>query len=156
FAAEGIPQDLAYVALVESAFRPAALSHAAAKGQWQFIPETGRRFGLRQDWWVDERSDPEKATPAAAQYLNSPDDTFGDWHRALAGYNAGEGRVLKGLSRFGASDFWELIRKPSGLAEETRNYVPMIHAAILVAKAPEKYGLEVTPEPVVATDTVKV
>lgn len=155
-AAEGIPQDLAYVALVESAFKTNALSRAKAKGVWQFIPGTGRRFGLRQDWWVDERSDPEKATLAAAQYLRSLYELFGDWNLALAGYNAGEGRILRALSRYRVDTFWDLARKPRALRKETRNYVPMIHAAVVVAKAPETYGFAVVPEPPLTFDTVTV
>lgn len=153
FAAEGLPRDLAYVALVESAFRPTALSRAKARGVWQFMPATGRRFGLRQDWWVDERSDPYKATRAAARYLKQLYGMFGDWNLALAGYNAGEQKVVRAIGRQGTRDFWELRRTPA-LRRETRNYVPMIHAAILVAKAPEKYGLVVVPEPVPEFDFV--
>ena len=145
FAEEGVPQDLAYLALVESAFKTSALSRAKAKGVWQFMPETGRRFGLEQDWWVDERSNPEKSTRAAAQYLKRLYEMFGDWNLAMAAYNAGEGRVSRSLDRTGASDFWTLARGEV-LARETRNYVPMIHAAIVVAKAPDKYGFDVTPE----------
>lgn len=155
FAAQGIPQDLAYVALVESAFKTGALSRAKAKGVWQFIPSTGRRFGLQQDWWVDERSSPEKATRAAAQYLKWLHEQFQDWNLALAAYNAGEGRVARSIDRYGTEDFWELSAKQA-LVRETRNYVPMIHAAILVAKAPEKYGFEVTPEPLLTFDTLPV
>lgn len=153
FHSEGIPQDLAYVALVESAFKTGALSRAKAKGVWQFMPATGKRFGLKQDWWVDERSSPEKATRAAAQYLRSLYDLFEDWNLALAAYNAGEGRVGRSLDRHNVDDFWELART-RGLKRETKNYVPMIHAAIVVAKAPEKYGFEVTPEPLLTFDTV--
>lgn len=155
FAAEGIPQDLAYVGLVESAFRTAALSRARAKGVWQFIPSTGRRFGLVQDWWVDERSDPEKSTRAAAQYLKSLHGMFGDWNLALAAYNAGEGKVIRGINRRGLRDFWELARRRA-LPRETRNYVPMIHAAIVVAKAPDRYGFEITPEPVIPFEAMPV
>jgi membrane-bound lytic murein transglycosylase D len=158
FAAEGIPQDLAYAALVESAFRPAALSRAKARGVWQFIPATGRRYGLQQDWWVDERSDPEKATHAAAQYFKQLYALFGDWNLALAAYNAGEGKIQRLIARFGTRDFWELsTRRGRGtLRAETRNYVPMIHAAIVVAKAPEKYGFVPEPEPALAYDAVPV
>ena len=155
FKAEGIPQDLAYVALVESAFKTNALSRAKAKGLWQFIPQTGRRFGLNQDWWVDERSNPEKSTRAAAQYLKFLYEMFQDWNLALAAYNAGENRVARGLDRYNVNDYWQLSQA-YGLARETRNYVPMIHAAILVAKAPEKYGFEIDPEPVLRFDTVPV
>ncbi|HET8645904.1 MAG TPA: transglycosylase SLT domain-containing protein, partial [Vicinamibacteria bacterium] len=155
FASEGIPQDLAYVALVESAFKTGALSRAKAKGVWQFIPATGKRFGLQQDWWVDERSSPEKSTRAAAQYLKWLHEQFQDWNLAMAAYNAGEGRVARSIEQHGTEDFWELAERRA-LVRETRNYVPMIHAAILVAKAPEKYGFDITPEPLLTFDTVPV
>jgi membrane-bound lytic murein transglycosylase D len=155
FAAEGIPQDLAYVALVESAFKTSALSRAKARGVWQFIPATGKRFGLKQDWWVDERSSPEKSTRAAAQYLKQLYGQFRDWNLALAAYNTGEGRVARNLDRLGNVDFWGM-RERGRLARETKNYVPMIHAAIIVAKAPEKYGFSVAPEPLLTFDTVAV
>jgi membrane-bound lytic murein transglycosylase D len=155
FAAEGVPQDLAYLALVESAFSPRALSTAKAKGMWQFMPATGRRFGLEQDWWVDERSDPDKATRAAARYLRELYELFGDWNLALASYNAGEGRVSRAMERTGAGDFWTLSRV-SNLAQETRNYVPMIHAAIVVARAADRYGFDIAPEAPVTYDTVPV
>lgn len=155
FAAEGIPQDLAYTALVESAFKTSALSRAKARGVWQFISATGRRYGLQQDWWVDERSNPEKATRAAARYLKTLYEMFGDWNLALAGYNAGEGKVLHAINRYGTSDYWRL-RRTRGLRPETKNYVPMIHAAIVVAKAPEKYGFSVAPESPVEFETVPI
>lgn len=155
FAEEGIPKDLAYVALVESAFKPAALSRAKAKGVWQFISSTGKRYGLSQDWWVDERSDPEKATRAAARYLKELHQMFGDWNLALAGYNAGEKKVLRGVDRYGTTDFWKL-RTTRAFRRETKNYVPMIHAAIIVAKAPERYGFEVEPETTPEFETVPI
>src|SRR5216683_2948777 len=113
FASEGVPRDLAYVALVESAFKTSALSRAKAKGMWQFIADTGKRYGLAQDWWVDERSNPEKATRAAAKYLKELHDMFGDWNLALAGYNWGEGRVNRWVERTGAQDFWSLADQAS-------------------------------------------
>src|SRR5262249_11720182 len=155
FASEGVPQDLAYVPIVESAFKTGALSRAKAKGMWQFIADTGRRYGLAQDWWVDERSNPEKATRAAARYLKELHEQFGDWNLALAGYNWGEGRVSRWMDQTGAQDFWSLSER-ANMPQETRNYVPMIHAAIVVAKAPEKYGFDVTLEPVMAYETVPV
>jgi membrane-bound lytic murein transglycosylase D len=145
FKEEGIPQDLAYVALVESAFKPTALSRARARGVWQFVSSTGRRFGLQQDWWVDERGDPEKATRAAARYLKELHELFGDWNLALAGYNAGEAKVMRGMRRYKVKDFWAL-RRTRGLRRETKNYVPLVHAAILLAKAPQRYGFTVSPE----------
>ena len=145
FAEEGIPQDLAYVALVESAFKTTAYSRAKAKGVWQFISATGKRYGLEVDWWVDERSDPEKATRAAARYLKELYGLFGDWNLALAGYNAGEGKVLRAMRRYRTDDFWKL-RQTRGLRRETKNYVPLIHAAVVLAKAPERYGFTLTPD----------
>jgi membrane-bound lytic murein transglycosylase D len=145
FAEEGIPRDLAYVALVESAFKTNAYSRAKAKGVWQFVSATGKRYGLEVDWWVDERGDPEKATRAAARYLKELYSLFGDWNLALAGYNAGEGKVLRAMKRYKTDDFWEL-RKTRGLRPETKNYVPLIQAAVVIAKAPEQYGFTITPE----------
>ena len=155
FAEEGIPRDLAYVALVESAFKTGALSRARARGVWQFIPSTGKLYGLQQDWWVDERSDPEKATRAAARYLKTLHEMFGDWNLALAAYNAGEGVVQRAMTRYRTRDFWQLF-KTRGLRRETKNYVPLIHAAIVAAKAPEKYGFEIVPEAPLAFETVAV
>jgi len=155
FAEEGIPQDLAYVALVESAFKTSAYSRAKAKGVWQFISATGKRYGLDVDWWVDERSDPDKATRAAARYLKELYSLFGDWNLALAGYNAGEGKVLRAMKRYRTDDFWKL-RETRGIRRETKNYVPLIHAAIVLAKAPERYGFTVTPEERAAFERVAI
>lgn len=155
FEAEGLPPELAYVALVESEFRAGAVSGAKAKGFWQFMPATGRRFGLAQDSWVDERSDTEKATRAAAHYLRHLHDVFEDWNLALAAYNAGEGTVRRAIRRHGTNDFWELARARA-LPRETRDYVPRIQAAILVAKAPQRYGFEIDPDAPRSVDTVEV
>lgn len=155
FQEEGIPQDLAYTALVESAFKNTALSRAKARGMWQFIPATGRRFGLQQDWWVDERGDFEKATHAAARYLKELHGIFGDWNLALAAYNAGEAKIVRGIERYQVYDFWSLART-NGIRRETKNYVPMIHAAIVVAKSPERYGFSVEADPELAFETVTV
>jgi membrane-bound lytic murein transglycosylase D len=139
--AEGLPLDLAYVPLVESAFNPNALSRARAKGVWQFMKGTALENGLKSDWFIDERSDPEKATLAAANYLKTLADLFGgDWHLALASYNGGPGRVQQALKRAGGSDFWQLSAKPRLLPQETRDYVPMILAAIVIARNPGQYG----------------
>jgi membrane-bound lytic murein transglycosylase D len=155
FASEGLPRDLAYLAMVESAFRPVAYSRAKAKGVWQFVSSTGRRYGLQQDWWVDERSDTEKATRAAARYLKELYAMFGDWNLAMAAYNAGEGVVQRGIDRYKTTDYWKL-RKTRALRRETRNYVPLILAAVVVAKAPEKYGIEVQPEEAAPFERVPV
>lgn len=148
FRAEGLPLDLAYVPLIESAFKPNALSRAKAKGVWQFMRGTGIENGLLHDWYVDERSDPEKATQAAAKYLKTLSTTFdGDWHLALASYNGGPYRVQRAIKRTGASDFWALSAKSRTLPRETREYVPMILAAMVIARNPAQYGFE----PAVAT-----
>jgi membrane-bound lytic murein transglycosylase D len=154
-AAAGIPQDLAYVPIVESAFNPTALSRAKAKGLWQFIPSTGKQYGLRQDFFVDERSNMEKATVAAAQYLKFLYALFGDWNLALAGYNAGEGNVKKAIRRAQTNDFWALAKTRSFRAE-TKNYVPLIHAAIVIAKSPGSYGIDLTPTESTVSATVRI
>jgi membrane-bound lytic murein transglycosylase D len=140
FEAEGLPLDLAYVPLIESAFKPNALSRARARGMWQFMLATGIENGLKEDWYIDERSDPEKATLAAAKYLRTLVGTFkGDWHLALASYNGGPGRVQRALRRSGKRDFWSLAGTRS-LPRETREYVPMILAGIVIARNPALYG----------------
>lgn len=155
FRAEGLPLDLAYIPLVESAFKPNALSRANAKGVWQFMRGTGVENGLRQDWYIDERSDPEKATIAAAKYLSTLAKMFdGDWHLALASYNGGPNRVQRALKTSRASDFWSLAANPRALPRETRDYVPMILAAIVIARNPAQYGFEFQAEPSIAYDTV--
>jgi membrane-bound lytic murein transglycosylase D len=147
FRAEGLPLDLAYVPLVESAFNPNALSKAKAKGVWQFMRGTGMENGLRSDWYIDERSDPEKATLAAAKYLTTLGNLFnGDWHLALASYNGGPGRVQKAMRATKLDDFWQLADKPNALPRETREYVPMILAAIVIARNPAQYGFDFEPE----------
>ncbi len=151
----GIPQDLAYVPIVESAFNPSALSRAKARGLWQFIPSTGKQYGLKQDFFIDERSSVEKATVAAAQYLKNLYAMFGDWNLALAGYNAGEGNVQRAIRKAQTNDFWALAKTRSFRAE-TKNYVPLIHAAIVIAKSPESYGIDIAPEALGEAETVRV
>jgi peptidoglycan lytic transglycosylase D len=148
FRAEGLPLDLAYVPLVESAFKPDALSRAKAKGMWQFMRGTALENGLKHDWYIDERAEPEKATRAAAKYLKTLYSTFGDWHLALASYNGGPGRVQTAIKRSGGvRDFWKLSASRRYLPRETRDYVPLILAAVIVARNPAQYGMEVAPEP---------
>jgi membrane-bound lytic murein transglycosylase D len=156
FKEEGVPQDIAWLGQVESAWSPVARSWAAAVGLWQFIPGTGARYGLRQDFYVDERSSFEKATRASARYLKWLSQRYyGNWELAMAAYNSGEGRVDSAIARSGYADFWEIYSRGL-IPAETRNYVPNILATIIIAKNPEKYGFSVKPEPPLAYDYVKV
>ena len=155
FRAEGLPLDLAYIPLIESAFKPNALSRAKARGVWQFMLGTARENGLRHDWYVDERSDPGKATLAAAKYLKTLHGMFdGDWYLALASYNGGPGRVQRAMKRSGRTDFWSLTKGSRYLPRETREYVPMILAAIVIARNPAQYGFEVPPAAPPAVESV--
>ena len=135
----GLPEDLVYMALIESGFNPYAYSRSKASGPWQFIYLTGKRYGLRSNWWIDERRDPEKSTIAAAKYLKDLYDMFECWYLAAAGYNAGEGKIARAMKRYRTEDFWELT-KYRYLKRETKDYVPQMIAAALIAKDPEKYG----------------
>jgi membrane-bound lytic murein transglycosylase D len=135
----GLPEDLVYIALIESGFDPYAYSRSKAVGPWQFIYLTGKKYGLKVNWWVDERRDPEKSTIAAARYLKDLYETFACWYLAAAGYNAGEYKIVKAMKRYRTEDFWTLA-KVRFLKPETKDYVPLMIAAALVAKEPEKYG----------------
>ncbi|MDO8738482.1 LysM peptidoglycan-binding domain-containing protein [Candidatus Deferrimicrobium sp.] len=135
----GLPEDLVYVALIESGFSPKAYSVAKAAGPWQFISATGRRYGLRIDWWADERRDAEKSTHAAASYLRDLYGMFESWPLATAAYNAGEGKIQRAVTRYKSEDFSELIRH-GYLKQETKDYVPKMLAALTIAKDPDKYG----------------
>ena len=135
----GLPEDLVYMAFIESGFDPYAYSRSKAVGPWQFIYLTGKRYGLRVNWWVDERRDPEKSTIAAAKYLKDLYEKFACWYLAAAGYNAGEYKIVKAMKRYRTEDFWKLT-EVKYLKRETKNYVPLMIAAALVAKDPEKYG----------------
>jgi len=157
FRAEGIPLDLAYIPIIESGFKTNALSRASAKGPWQFMRATALEQGLKHNWYIDERSDPEKATIAAAKYLKTLHKLFdGDWHLVLAAYNGGMGRVQRAMNRAGVNDFWRLSATSRYLPRETREYVPLILAAIIVARNPSQYGFEIVAEPPVEYDTVTV
>ncbi len=152
--AEGVPQDLIYLAQAESAFLPQAVSRAGARGIWQFMPYRGMEYGLDRTYWIDERSDPEKATHAAAQHMKDLYAMFGDWYLVMAAYNSGPGNVTKAVERTGYADFWEL-QKRHALPKQTQNYVPIIIALALVAKDPVLYGVQVIPEKPPAVETVK-
>jgi peptidoglycan lytic transglycosylase D len=155
FQEEGLPKDLAQIAMVESSFIPRARSPMAACGIWQFIPATGRQYGLAANAVMDERNDPEKATRAAARYLAFLHDLFHDWYLAMAAYNAGEGKILRTMEKTGLTDFWQLAA--SGLLKpQTQNYVPAVIASTLIAKNPSHYGFEVEYEKPLEYDTVRL
>jgi membrane-bound lytic murein transglycosylase D len=157
FRAEGLPLDLAYIPVIESGFKTNALSKASAKGPWQFMKPTARDHGLKTDWYIDERSDPEKATVAAAKYLKTLHKMFnGDWHLVLAAYNGGLGRLQRAMKSSKTDDFWSLAASSRYLPRETREYVPLILAAIIVAKSPSQYGFEYKPADSIAYEKVAV
>ncbi len=135
----GLPRDTVYLAMIESGFSANAYSWAHAAGPWQFISATGRQYGLKQDFWVDERRDPVKATVAAARYLKQLHQELGHWYLAWAGYNTGGGRVRRLAQKLGTSDFWAMC-EGRGLAKETQHYVPKLIAAALIAKHPRVFG----------------
>jgi len=139
-AEEGLPQDLIYLAQAESGFHPLAISRVGARGMWQFMQYTAPGYGLKRNWWVDDRQDPEKSTRAAAKYLKDLYNQFGDWYLAMAAYNSGGGNVQRAVTRTGYADFWELYRR-NVLPNETKNYVPIIVAITIIAKNPTHYGL---------------
>lgn len=141
FKQEGVPQDLIYLAQAESGFKPLALSRARARGMWQFMASRGDGYGLHRSWWVDDRQDPEKATRAAARHLKDLYNEFGDWYLAMAAYNSGPGNVQQAVKRTGYADFWELYKR-NVLPAETKNYVPIILAMIIMSKNPARYGLD--------------
>jgi soluble lytic murein transglycosylase-like protein len=145
FKQTGLPEELAFTAMIESGFDPIAVSCAGAKGLWQFMAPTARRYGLRVDRWLDERLDPEKSTMAAAHYLRDLHTVFGSWELAQAAYNAGAMKVERAIRGAGTRDFWTLSRS-RWLRDETKDYVPQIHAATLIGQEPERYGFAVTPE----------
>ena len=152
---EGVPQDLIYLAQAESAFLPQAVSRAGARGIWQFMPYRGEEYDLERTYWVDDRSDPEKATRAAAHHMRDLYAMFGDWYLVMAAYNSGPLNVQRAIERTGYADFWEL-QKRKALPKQTQNYVPIILAMALVAKDPADYGVQVNPEKPAQLETVKL
>ena len=158
-----LPEDMYYLALVESGYNPHAYSSAAAVGMWQFMTATGRGLGLRIDWWVDERRDPVRSTEAAVRFLRGLREQFGSMYLAAAAYNGGPGRVARGLSRYaddleGSSgdDMFFALAEKKYLRNETRDYVPQLIAAALVAKEPSRYGIWIQREEPFAYDSVKL
>jgi LysM repeat protein len=136
-----MPQDLVYLAMIESGFNNVAKSHARAVGPWQFMAFTGRRFGLKIDYWLDERRDTKRSTLAAIAYLRDLYNEFNSWELASAGYNAGENKIRRAIQKYKTNDFWILSKKPF-FRSETKNYVPKIIAAAIIAKNPEQFGFE--------------
>jgi len=154
FREEGIPENVAWLGQVESAWKPVAMSHMAASGLWQFIPGTGARYGLRRTAFVDERNSLEEATRASARYLKFLFNRYGNWELAMAGYNCGEGNVDRAIRRAGVANFWAAYPY---LPKETRNYVPNILATILVANSPSTYGFgHIRPAPAIRYDRIRV
>ena len=155
FRQKGLPDELVFTAMIESGFNPVAVSRAGAKGLWQFMAPTARRYGLRIDDWLDERLDPEKSTMAAARHLLDLYAVFGSWNLVQAAYNAGETRVIQAIRAMGTSDFWTL-RGGQVLADETKNFIPAIQAATLIAREPERYGFVFTPAEPLSYEVVMV
>ncbi|MEE2750988.1 MAG: LysM peptidoglycan-binding domain-containing protein [Myxococcota bacterium] len=154
--ARDLPMDLIYLSMIESGFSPHATSTASAVGLWQFIEPTARAYGLRVDYWVDERRDPEIATRAAAKMLSDLQAMFGDWYLSWAAYNTGSGRLRSAIRKHGSSDYWELVRLKA-LSSETRNYVPKLLAAAIIGKNPEQYGFtDIKPKRELRYSTVEV
>ena len=158
-----LPEDMYYLALIESGYNPHAYSRAAAVGMWQFMTSTARGIGLRVDWWIDERRDPVRSTEAAVRFLRGLNEQFGSLYLAAAAYNGGPGRVARGLTRYatelegttGDDVFFALVEKKY-LRNETREYVPQLIAAALVAKEPDRYGMVLEAREPFAYDSVLV
>jgi membrane-bound lytic murein transglycosylase D len=148
---KGLPEDLVWLCLVESGFNPKAYSYARASGPWQFISSTGRKYGLRRNWWYDERRDFVKSTHAACDYLAFLHDRFNSWPLALAAYNGGEGRIDRAIKKHKTNDFWKLE-----LNRQTSKYVPLYMAATIIAKDPERYGFEAEYDDPIQFDVVRV
>ncbi len=161
--AGGLPEDMYYLALIESGFDNNAYSRAAAVGMWQFMTSTARGMGLRVDWWVDERRDPVKSTWAAVRFIRGMRDQFGSLYLAAAAYNGGPGRVSRGLARYAddlentkGDDAFFVLAEKDYLHAETREYVPQLIAAALIAKEPQRYGMTLHPREPFAYDSVTV
>lgn len=161
--AGGIPEDMYYLALIESGFDPNAYSKAAAVGMWQFMASTARGMGMRVDWWVDERRDPIRSTTAAVSFLRGLREQLGSLYLAAAAYNGGPGRIARGLSRYAddlegtaAEDRFFVLADKDFLPRETREYVPQLIAAALIAKEPRRYGMEIRTLPPFEYDSVRV
>lgn len=138
---ENVPEEMVFIPLIESGFSPYACSPARAVGYWQFIASTAKKYGLKINWWMDERRDPVKSTVAAANYFRDLYEMFGSWNLAMAAYNAGEGKILKAINKTNTDDYWSLL-DTKYLKRETKDYVPKFIAASLIAKSPQEFGFE--------------
>lgn len=163
FREAGLPEDMTYLALIESSYSPHAYSRAAAVGMWQFMAPTARGIGMRVDWWVDERRDPMRSTDGAIDFLTDLHDAYGSWYLAAAAYNGGPGRVSRGLKRFSeemdgseGEDRFFALAEQRYLPSETKAYVPKLIAAAMIAKEPIRYGLRVDTLPPYRYDSVNV
>jgi membrane-bound lytic murein transglycosylase D len=143
-AESGLPVGLAYLPVIESGYSLTMTSRAGARGMWQFMSDTAREYGLRVDWWVDERADPERATRAAALYIKDLYRQFNDWPLALAAYNAGPGRIRRAMESTSATSFWDLYEQQA-VPKETRGYVPTFYATLIIASDPAAYGFQLSP-----------
>jgi len=155
FAEIGLPQELVYLSVIESGFNPRAYSRARAAGPWQFMKSTGRIYGLRVNWYVDERRDPIKSTVAAAQHLRDLYDRFGSWPLSLAAYNAGAGKITRAIRKSGTRDYWK-IRRTRYIRRETREYVPKYMAATIIATNPTLFGFRAGTAEVHQYDEVRI
>jgi len=159
----GLPEDMAYLPIIESGYSPQAYSRAAAVGLWQLMTSTAQGAGLRVDWWIDERRDPVRSTDAAIRFLKYLKDQFGSIYLAAAAYDGGPGRISRGLARYAddfegtsGDDLFFALAGKKYLRSETKDYVPQLIAAALVAKEPARYGLHIDPQPPYAYDSVRV
>ena len=156
-AANGLPHDLVYLPMIESGYNPLACSRSMAVGLWQFMQATGTQYDLEVNTFVDERRDVEKSTKAAVAFLADLYKEFGDWHLAVAAYNAGPGKIRNGLLKYNVDNFWELASKDDYLTLETKRYVPKLIAALIIAKQPERFGFtNIAYHPVPRFDKVRV
>jgi len=152
FRNNNMPEELIYLAMIESGFNPRARSYARAVGMWQFISATGKYYGLRHSWWFDERRDVLKASQAAAEHLSDLYVRFDDWYLALSGYNCNPRKVERNMRQYNTRDFWKLKRLP----RQTRNYIPTYLAAAIIAREPEKFGFFVEKQKPLQFDTVLI
>lgn len=158
FKEAGLPEELIYLPIIESGFRTSAYSPKHASGPWQFMKGTGRYYGLKSDWWIDERRNPEKSTIAAVSHLNDLYKWLKDWNLALAAYNAGGGKISKAIKKYKTRNFWELTRKRRDiLKKETKNYVPKFIAVAIVCENLSEFGFEdIEKEPPLLYDVVEI